>query len=571
MQEYAADFEANTWEHDCRVWAWGIAEVGREPEQSFVYGTDIASFVVHVMGNPGRYWFHNLSYDGNLLTAYLLGTGWKWVPEKPRAGEFTTLISDMGKWYSMQIGGGLGKIVIADSFKKFPMSLARVAQAYGLEMTKGEIDYSIIRHPGAPLGEAERDYLERDVCILAEALHKRLALGTRLTTGSDCLHNFKEMTGEDRFKRLFPVVNPLMDKIIRRAYRGGWVYVNPKIKGQVVGEGARFDVNSLYPWCQRENLMPYGEPKRFTSEPKPSEAFPLWIAEAVLVLDLKPGRYPCVQERNVIGRGDRDYIERTGEPVTLSFCSVDWELMRQCYDVAVIEWRGGYLFRAVRGLYDAYIDAGMQGKTHAANPGERQNYKLWLNNLGGKFAQRTDVVSRMPELGYDGIVRYRPTRGETREPVYTAAGVFMTAYGRLKTVSTANRFGERFCYADTDSCHVLGTDTPEWLDVDSKRLGAWDKEAVFSRAKFLRCKTYAETVDGRDEYTCAGMSYELRAVMRFEDFEPGFACTPCGFAHPGGCGRECATCYSNSELWGLRPKSVPGGVILEPRPFTIKA
>lgn len=40
------------------------------------------------------------------------------------------------------------------------MTLANVAGAYGLEMTKGEIDYDIFREPGHVLTALELDYVD---------------------------------------------------------------------------------------------------------------------------------------------------------------------------------------------------------------------------------------------------------------------------------------------------------------------------------------------------------------------------------------------------------------------------
>ena len=40
---YAADYETTTREDDCRVWAWGIADI-RKPDK-VIFGTDISSFM----------------------------------------------------------------------------------------------------------------------------------------------------------------------------------------------------------------------------------------------------------------------------------------------------------------------------------------------------------------------------------------------------------------------------------------------------------------------------------------------------------------------------------------------
>lgn len=582
MNEWAADFEATTSEDDCHVWAWGVAAVSRDPADTWAYGADIEGFIDFAGDNPGRYWFHNLGYDGKFIIYWLLTNGYKWVPEKPGAGEFTTLISNMGRFYSISWQGERGKVTCADSHNKMPFKLSVVAGAYGLEVSKGEIDYELARPVGWRITDEELDYLRRDVFILAQALAHRLEMGTKLTTGADCLANYKDLITERQFNKLFPVLNPLMDKHLRQAYRGGYVYVNPRWKNVEMGEGIRLDVNSLYPWAMRENLMPYGQPKYVRGEPQPTEQYPLWVGEVTFTASLKPGKLPCIQPKGSFSFQGREYVAETPEPLTMSFSSVDWQLITESYDVTVYKWHGAYMFKGQYGMYDDYIDTGMAGKENAKSLGERQNFKLWLNNLYGKTAQKVDVTPKVPKLEGD-VVQYRLGKPEQREPVYVPTAIFTTAYARAKTIRTAWLFGERFAYCDTDSIHAEGTDIPEAVEVHPSRLGAWKHEATFIRAKFLRCKTYVEesiegwhTVTSRTrhakrikrpitklEFTCAGMSDGLKSVMTFDDFAPGFTTdVRLGEVKPQ---------YLNTKLWKLVPKNVPGGVILVPRPFTIRA
>ena len=42
---YTADFETTTDENDCRVWAWGVCEIGKNEE--FEYNNSIESFFEH--------------------------------------------------------------------------------------------------------------------------------------------------------------------------------------------------------------------------------------------------------------------------------------------------------------------------------------------------------------------------------------------------------------------------------------------------------------------------------------------------------------------------------------------
>lgn len=566
MREYCADFETNTYIDDCHVWAWGVAEICENPHDTFKYGADLDGFMEHALKHKGRYWFHNLKFDGSFIVSWLLAHDYEHTEARPKKGQFSALIDDLGKFYSIEVAG----VKFADSYKKITMPVRAVAKTYGLAMSKGELDYETFRPVGHEITAAELDYLSRDVLIMAQAMNERLKMGTKLTTSSDCLDIFKDIIGKQCYRTTMPFINPVIDAKMRLAYRGGWVYANPRHKGKDVGRGIRLDVNSLYPWAMRYNALPVGAPAYFSGAPKPSKARPLWIAQVVLTAKLKPGKLPCIQLKGSSLFGEREYIDEVPEPTPFMLCSVDYDLWCDMYDIDDWEWGGGWSFEAQEGVFDDYIDSFMSQKQNAKTPGERMSAKLCLNSLYGKLAQKIIQRGRVPIMGEDGVLHFGDGKESEREPVYLPMGIFITAYARCKTIRTACEFGERFCYADTDSIHAIGEAIPDDVEVHPKKLGAWKHEATFDRARFVRAKTYVETVDGVDEYTCAGMSQSLKAIMRFEDFKSGFETRVCPYYLPGGCGKDCETCYDNSKNWGLKPKQVRGGVVLLPTPFSIR-
>ncbi len=574
--EFAADFETNTTAEGCAVnpvWAWGVAPVEDGENIPFISGTDIASFIDHTLDHPGRYWFHNAGYDSKFIVSYLLRTGWRFSEEKhPEEHTFTLLMDSMGKFYSMEYKLFGATVTIADSFKKFPMPLAKVAGAYGLAMTKGEIDYNEYRAPGHVLTAEEMDYLRRDVLILAQALSHRFELGQKLTTGADCLAALKDLFGKFPWKIKFPRLDSELDAILRHAYRGGYVYANPKYTGKRLGDGGRIDVNSLYPFVMRERCLPVGKPYMQPGKPKESAKYPLWIAEVTFSASLKPGCLPCIQIKGSLFFNAREYQTDIPDPVTMMVTNVDWSLITTCYDVDVTSWGDCYYFQGVTGLFAEYVDAGMIGKMNAKSPGERMNWKLWLNNAYGKYAQKIIVKGKEPVLDNAEIVHYVDGDESERDPVYLPVGIFVTAWARDYTIRTALKFGDRFVYSDTDSIHFLGYEIPEGIEIDPKKLGCWDLEAAFAECVCLRAKTYAEAEYAHDArgnlivkpwaYTCAGMVEGLKKIMRIEDFHKGF--TTDYEKHEG-----VPDIYRDKSTWKLVPKAVKGGVILEPRPFTI--
>lgn len=62
VKKYSCDFETTTEEKDCRVWAYGICEVG--DVENFIYGNNINDFMKWCEENHGSLlYFHNLKFD----------------------------------------------------------------------------------------------------------------------------------------------------------------------------------------------------------------------------------------------------------------------------------------------------------------------------------------------------------------------------------------------------------------------------------------------------------------------------------------------------------------------------
>lgn len=565
MSEYVFDFETNTTEETCGlnpVWAWGYAAVD-DPENTYLSGTSINSFIDFIENKPGRYWAHNVGFDAKFVLDYIMKRGYMWVDGSPNVGEFTTIIDRTGKFYSVTIRFESGEVVLADSYKKITMPLRAVASAYGLEMSKGDIDYNIYRPPGHELTNEEADYLKRDVLILAYAMQERLKFGEKLTTGSDCLALYKDLVGgESDFKKKFPRLNKTVDEHIRQAYRGGFVFVNPIHQNKVVGSGISLDVNSMYPAMMRYRPLPWGVPVFEMGAPKDRPTAPLWVGRVTFDFEIKAGCIPAIIIKDDRHYNPREYLYRSTVPVTIWVSSVDWELYNELYDITVYSWFGCYYFKAETGMFDDYVDSGIYGKMHAENSAERTNYKFQLNNLYGKFGQKIKQVSKIPYLEDDRI-KYKESEPDERDPVYIPVATFVTAYARKYLIETAMTFGDRYLYSDTDSIKALGEDIPDGIKIDSKELGYWDVEEHFDRAIFIRPKTYATEHDGSYTYKCAGMTDGLKKVMRFDDFRVGF--TTDRTIDPNVDER-----YTDESIQKLVPRIVPGGVILEPRPFTIR-
>ena len=563
--EYAADFETNTTAEGVAknpVWAWGLCLVG--DNNSFIYGVSIETFIDTILNfNNARIWFHNLAFDGKFIIDYLLRHDFKHVEKITDNLQLSTIIDDMGRFYSITFRAMDKEIVFADSLKKVTMSLAEAANTYHLDMRKGEIDYSPYRPAGHELTAQELDYLRRDVCILAQVLEQRLKMGTKLTTSSDCLAAYKDLIERKKFDKLFPMLPKRADHDIRKSYRGGYVYVNPLHQNKTYTKnGVSLDVNSMYPYQMRYKSYPYGLPEFVMNE---SELDGLYVACVEYTARLKPDGLPCIQIKDNPQFNPREYQRNITEPLIGWFTNVDLQLMRDMYDLDVIDFLGAYKFNSQFGLFDDYIDINNHNKVHATNAGERFQAKLCNNSLYGKFGQKIQGAKKIPVLKND-VVDYELVEGDDRDPVYIPIATFVTAYARDYLIRTAVKFGDNYIYSDTDSIKAFG-DVPDWLETDPKKLGYFDCEYRFKKCRFIRPKTYAVQLENGDySYTCAGMPQGLKDVMNFDDFKIGFTNDPKLIRDITSFDKK----YLSKDCYKLVPKLVKGGVILEESPFTIR-
>lgn len=562
-KKYCSDFETTTKIDDCRVWAWASIEIGNL--DNYFVNNSIDSFMNHIKKYRGDYYFHNLKFDGQFIVSYLLSNGIKYSDDK-EPNTFSCVISAEGQWYMIDITYGYRNnerihTVIYDSLKKLPFPVKVIAISFDLPILKGEIDYNAERPIGHIITEEEHKYIRNDVEIMARALEIQFSQGlAKMTIGSDAMGSYKKMIGSSNFKRLFPILDLETDSQIRKAYRGGFTWVNPTIQGKVLGEGIVFDVNSLYPSVMYHDLLPIGIPVHFQNKYEYDEDYPLYIQQITCEFELKKGHIPTVQIKgNRFFRGN-EYLESSNdERVTLYMTNKDMELFEKHYDIIEPVYSGGLKFKGAKGLFKKYIDYWMEIKENS-DGAIRQLAKLMLNNLYGKFASNPNVTGKFPVLDDNGIVKYVLGEETIKEPVYTAMGVFITAGARYKTITTAQQCYDRICYCDTDSIHLTGFTIPD-IEVHKSKLGAWKHESSFRRAKFLRQKTYMEEIymNGKNEgdalnYThtewnkkCAGMPENVKESVTLENFNIGFTAD----------GK-------------LMPKRVKGGVILVDTTFSIK-
>lgn len=568
MKRFTADFETATWkDNETWVWAWSLCDI--ENPDIVDVGNDIETFFERIKkeSNPIIY-FHNLKFDGEFIIYYLFKNNYEHVDSKEKKDKsFSTLISDMGLFYSIEVYFKVDKkktkkVTFIDSLKIINQTVESMPKTFKLEENKLEIDYNKPREIGHILTDEETAYVKNDVIIVAKALKYLFDMGlTKMTAGSNALSNYKEIMGLNKFRNLYKTLSYQVDSDLRKSYKGGFTYLNPLYKGKEVGKGVVLDVNSLYPSQMRYQILPFGEPIFYEGEYKEDKVYPLFIQRLTCSFKIKSGKIPTIQIKHS-RFVDNEYLTDSGiEPVALTLTSIDLKLFLEQYDVWDLSYESGWKFKGMRGLFNEYIDKWIEVKNEATisgNKGLRQVAKICLNSLYGKFATSLDVQSKIPFIDENEIIKYKLGEKETKKGVYLPMGSFITAYARDVTIRTSQaikdysieKYGiDMYCYSDTDSIHTILPieELKQFCEIDDVKLGAWKHESSFTRAKFIRQKTYLEEIDGEIQITCAGLPQRCYDQVTWENFKEGLNVNgKLSFTH------------------------VKGGIILKETEFTIK-
>lgn len=554
-KKYACDFEATTDPNDCRVWAYGLMEIGNH--NNFKIGNTLDEFMDWCRKSQSDLYFHNLKYDGSFIVSWLLNNGFEYS-DSGLANTFEAVISRMGQWYMIKINYGYkGRkklhTTIYDSAKKLPFSVDRIGHAFKLSDKKIEVEqefYTRFRPVGHEITKEEYEYIYNDIKVMSDALKIQFDQGLdKMTIGSDSLSGYKASISSKLYDKYFPTFSIELDTNLRKAYRGGFTWLNKKYAQVDIEGGIVFDVNSLYPAMMYHKELPYGEPLPFNGEYVEDKTYPLYIQHIRCEFALKDKHVPTIQIKGDLRFNGNEYLETSkGNRVDLYLTSVDLELIKDHYDLYDVEYVQGWKFRSKKNMFKEFIDRWTMVK-ETSTGAIRELAKLMLNNLYGKFATNPDVTGRIPYLKEDGSLGFEMGEEEYKDPEYTPMGAFITSYAREETIRTAQLCYDRLIYCDTDSLHLTGLDIPNILKdrIDPNKLGYWDFELTFDQGRYLRQKTYAHVVDGKLYVTCSGMSDEVKKNVTWENFHIGF--------------------QSNGSL---RAKQVKGGVVLVDRVFSIK-
>lgn len=483
-------------------------------------------------------YFHNLKFDYSFIFSEIHDDWRFWVEDELCTG-FEKKVR------RVRIKGLGGNLELRDSAPLFAPSTIPLRVVLKGWCSKYTEKGSTIFYKQRPdkISDEFMSYFETDVKGLAEALFNRAKIGELKLTTSATAKNLVKDKVNDQFKSKYAFYNfykPLSveeDSKLRRFYRGGYVFTNPRHAGEIRDNVSVYDVNSMYPAIMEGKRLPYGAHRRMSVKQfnvyKAKCALPpLYCVEfTVKELLLKEGYPPFLTNGAKNRFGSTDYLRYlTGyEPETLRtfyLTNMEYDLYKRCYKSEGENIKYYIVFNGRDDLFKSYVES-LRSMKEENTGAVREFAKLCLNSPSGKWGQSPKCLQWKSVMDAEGVQRWVEDEDKmlaTEEKAfYLPTSIFITSYARCQIIETIIEVGlDDFIYCDTDSCHVLG-DHDNTFDIHETRFGAWKKEKVYDRAKYLRAKRYGGEKGGKLSLTIAGIPFKWSSlvVKKLEDFEEG--------------------------------------------------
>lgn len=563
-----ADFETTSYlqylaEKETRVYLFGVMNT---KNNDFKIGLNIESFINYLREIPSyniTCYFHNLAFDGSFILYYLNSIGFI-NGEKPQQNVYSTFINQHGQMFTIDLLLGKRRITFKDSLKKIPLPISKIGDIVGIKKLSEIHNYEEFKNfkTVSEIPENEIEYLKHDVLILKTAIetfNNDLNFSKNLTSASlsykawlldffderPTQENYNDIIKslKNKIQNILPDLEHEIDGFIRRSYRGGICFVNPKYQNKMV-HGKSYDVNSLYPFSMVNRPFPCGQPY-FIDKYIKNYKFQILAVE---ISKAKTDKLPFIPFKQ-IGKS-YEYKQDVKDGIYYLWAE-EFELLKKYY-TGNFKILNILYFKSYTNLFDKYIYLLYNGKKETTDKGERYIYKLKLNSFGGKFGTKSMKVRKICKGNVNrvGGLQFEFTEPEeTNDKYYCAIASYMTSQARCYMIDKINQNFENFIYTDTDSIYIYG-DNIKGIKIDGKELGAFKCEHEFDKGIFLRTKTYLIHDKNTNEniVSCAGCTQNAKNKINFDNFKVGL----------------------KIEKANLKATQVKGGVVLVPVDFEIK-
>jgi hypothetical protein len=530
--------------------------------------------------------YHNLKYDFSIIIYDLLNNGWTQIVRERESLQVEDAI-EIPPYNSFQILGdrlnkingvmlylksdkdkdGFKTIILFDSYKVNNSSLENFAKSMEVE-NKGS--YNFDNHINGTNHFEIIEYCKQDCRVLYKSLIKFYekiggfgitASGISLKLLKDEMVNEylkkqgfinfensyaikralknEEISVNDIFRETFPVLTKEERFMSKMSYHGGYTYLNPKFKDEIVKNVIGYDINSSYPYQMVNNPLPYGKALEIKNikNCKGYSEFLLYIN-----VSIKNGKTPWLRvhrnlkicgyyglEKNEIQYTRKAFLKEWEGYIILN--SIDYKQLKKDYNILICEFVKGITFNTSKDIFKKYILSKYELKNEASkNKDEalKVAMKVLLNGLYGKFGQDITgeyLTYQMNEIKLD----YEKKQIIDLEGLYTPIASAVTSYARVQMYDIINIIGtNNFIYGDTDSIYFK-YDFKKNCKIQKyvgTNLGDWELDKIcnneLATCKFLARKTYLIEKNGIFYPKVAGLPKKsMELITDFENFKIG--------------------------------------------------
>lgn len=370
-----------------------------------------------------------------------------------------------------------------DSFSLLPRSLNKLCQSFKPDHVKLERPlYEFGVDPETWIRYCKNDCLSLyDILVKFNNVIRDVGGCVGYTIASTSLKTFRRRFLKSELNTYF-----CFNEFFKRGYYGGRTEVFCMLAEETDNPFYVYDVNSMYPYVMKNFVYPVSKPIRVNVLDVDELKGKCGIAVAKIVTP--PDLYLPVLPFH---REDGKLIFPLGSWEGLYEFSLLEKAVKLGYDVKVKyawEFDTAPLFK---GFVDYFYD--LKNKSEGA---EREIYKLLLNSLYGKFAEkseRSEIITNPDEkltglYPFDTVFGYAVKKSKSFSSYHLPMiSIRVTALAQLclyKYFEKIQDRGGKVFYCDTDS---IVTDVR--IDT-SDRLGGIKLETTFKRGIFLAPKTY---------------------------------------------------------------------------------
>lgn len=367
---------------------------------------------------------------------------------------------------------------------------------YKVAKKTGDLDYTLIRHSGTPLTEAEIGYCVNDVLVVAAYIQERIEAEKSVTnilytkTGyvrkycrSQCLwiKSGDKVYKNDRYRRRIQdlTLNGADEyRMLKEGFQGGFTHANHWHSGKTLQDVHSYDFTSSYPAVMLTEGFPMsrGIKVQITNDTD----FLNFIQNYCMVFEVTFEGLFCdyTNETYISASKCKDLvggIEDNGRVLaatrlTTTITNVDFEIIARMYRWERMSFGPAYVYRKGRlpkelvlAILQLYGDktrlkgvAGQEVRYMVSKGMLNSCYGMMVTDIVRDVVEFTNEWRLFPADTDEQIAEYNES--ESRFHFYPW-GVFVTAWARRNLFSGIFACGRDYVYADTDSIKVLNVDS----------------------------------------------------------------------------------------------------------------